>query len=74
MLKKIRNLCIILLCCFIVTGCVKYEMRMEINDDKSMDFTYIELIESTLESEDEEYDDEEHDEEESDDMLDLEDE
>ena len=69
MLKKIRNLCIILLCCFIVTGCVKYEMRMEINDDKSMDFTYIELIESTLESEDEEYDDEEYD-----DMLDLEDE
>ena len=74
MLKKIRNLCIILLCCFIVTGCVKYEMRMEINDDKSMDFTYIELIESTLESEDEEYDDEEYDEEEYDDMLDLEDE
>ena len=69
MLKKIRNLCIILLCCFIVTGCVKYEMRMEINDDKSMDFTYIELMKSTSESEDEEYDEEEYD-----DMLDLEDE
>ena len=69
MLKKIRNLCIILLCCFIVTGCVKYEMRMEINDDKSMDFTYIELMKSTSESEDEEYEDEEYD-----DLYDLEDE
>ena len=69
MLKKIRNLCIMLLCCFIVTGCVKYEMRMEINDDKSMDFTYIELMKSTSESEDEEYEDEEYD-----DLYDLEDE
>ena len=69
MLKKIRNLCIILLCCFIVTGCVKYEMRMEIDDDKSMDFTYIELMKSTSESEDEEYEDEEYD-----DLYDLEDE
>ena len=69
MLKKIRNLCIMLLCCFIVTGCVKYEMRMDINDDKSMDFTYIELMKSTSESEDEEYEDEEYD-----DLYDLEDE
>ena len=69
MLKKLRNLCIILLCCFILTGCVKYEMRMEINDDKSMDFTYIETIKSTSESEDEEYEDEEYD-----DLYDSEDE
>ena len=53
MIKKIRNLCLIFFASLLLTGCVKYEMDMQINDDKSMDFTLIETMDLSYANSDE---------------------
>lgn len=47
-MKKIRSLIILLVMTLLLTGCVKYNVNMEIRKDKSMDFKIIYAIDKSL--------------------------
>ena len=40
-MKKIRNLFMLLIVALLLTGCVKYNVNMDIKKDKSMDFKIV---------------------------------
>ena len=47
-MKKIKNTVLISVIALLLTGCVKYNANMDIKKDKSMDFTIIYAVNSTL--------------------------
>lgn len=47
-MKKIRSLIILLVMTLLLTGCVKYNVNMEIRKDKSMDFKIVYAIDKSL--------------------------
>lgn len=61
-MKKIRSLLLVLIMVFSLTGCVKYNINMNVNKDKSVDFEMIYALQSSMTnslesiSEDDEYD------------------
>lgn len=47
-MKKIKSLCLISVLAFLLTGCVKFNANMDIKKDKSMDFSIIYAIDTSV--------------------------
>ena len=47
-MKKIKNLLLLCTLTFLLTGCVKFNANMDIKKDKSMDFTIIYALDSSV--------------------------
>lgn len=58
-MKKIRNLVVIFIFMILCTGCVKYNANMTIKKDKSMDFSIVYAVNSSLMGDDKILDDDE---------------
>lgn len=47
-MKKIKSLCLISILAFLLTGCVKFNANMDIKKDKSMDFSIIYAMDTSV--------------------------
>lgn len=52
MFKNLKKMIMLLIFTFMLTGCMQYDLSMEINEDKSMEFVLIQTTEQSLLNED----------------------